>query len=258
LETHKYHEFKELQNEIEISNFLIDQNNTILGQLIGIACYTRILQFLSEFIDMIPSKCIEEINTPYIFPKYDIWESIVQYRFHRAINTIQVFFLKNDPNYVIANLVNDLKFKMEFKYNRVVNSNYIQLKKDLDLSQLSAHEFYQRTKNFKEYDFNIPFYERYFNSRGFVMMGTTHSICLGYLSPYHNLNGYINMLKLKMMIKQKNISATEIPEFLEAQSDSLFNPYTEEAIKWDAENSKLYFEGPLEDDDYMREMNIKF
>ncbi len=56
------------------------------------------------------------------------------------------------------------------------------------------------------------------------------------------------MVKAKAMIKDNNFEPHEIQSFLETQSDSLYNPYTEKAIQWNPEKSVLYFESPYNDD----------
>jgi hypothetical protein len=55
------------------------------------------------------------------------------------------------------------------------------------------------------------------------------------------LDGSINLLKSKYLIKREKINQDRIEEFLEVHKDSLNNPFTGESLNFDDENSLLYY-----------------
>ena len=89
--------------------------------------------------------------------------------------------------------------------------------------------------------------------------GVSIPISCSNLIRFHKNNRVINMLKLKTMIKEQNISKKEIQEFTNDQSDSLYNILTEEPIQWNPEKSILFFDNSEGDFfDELSEIYIKF
>ncbi|MBN1216468.1 MAG: hypothetical protein JXA99_13640 [Candidatus Lokiarchaeota archaeon] len=55
------------------------------------------------------------------------------------------------------------------------------------------------------------------------------------------LDGSINLLKSKYLIKREKVDQERIEEFLKVHKDSLNNPFTGESLNFDDENSTLYY-----------------
>ena len=126
-----------------------------------------------------------------------------------------------------------------------------------DASKMEATEFAKYAN--KKYLFEPGTLEYLNNFMGSILLFVAVPIYEHYIATFHDIDGYINMLKLKVMILDKKIQKELIPEFLEAHSDSLYNPYTREAFDWDTEKSILFFEGPYEneDDNNMRSLKVR-
>lgn len=157
-------------------------------------------------------------------------------------------------HHLTENVVRNSK-SIIFKPHKTINREFFAKYYLTKLSRISGKEF---IKYDKEVDFLKPSTLDYLNNMfGSILTSIAVPIYNRYVAKFHDIDGYINMLKLKVMIINQDISARQIPTFLEAQRDSLFNPYIEETIEWDAERSILHFEGPYEDDNKLREINIK-
>ena len=59
-----------------------------------------------------------------------------------------------------------------------------------------------------------------------------------------DLNGYKDLLHLKLLLKRNSIVKTNIPDYINSVSDSIRNPYTHQAMLYDAGENSIYFDGP--------------
>lgn len=250
---------EELEESIRKSRYLMEHAQSEFMRLLSIYMLKDCLKCISFIIDSEDNSELIAIELKPITRKEHTCETLSKNTFKSNISMNQMLYSILKENYCsknfFQNLFNSLVVKWKFKYNKSINNSYKNYKLIKDASELSAIEFVDFTElwDFEE----TPSLQYFFDPVGATVNGFALPIYRQNLVYPYNLNGYINMLKLKMMIKQQNILSKDIPEFLKAQSDSLFNPYTEEAIKWDSANSKLYYEGPFEDNDDMREIEIK-
>jgi uncharacterized RDD family membrane protein YckC len=141
-----------------------------------------------------------------------------------------------------------------FKPNKSINQYFLKHHYLADLSKVTGKEFIELDKN--PYIFQPTFIDFVTNYLNTMIMLEVDVSYIKYVASFHDIDAYINMLKLKLMIIEQNISSEKIPEFLEAHKDSLNNPYTEEAFDWDAERSILRFDGPYDDDHDLRKVKI--
>lgn len=142
-----------------------------------------------------------------------------------------------------------------FKPHKSLNQQYLIRNYLADLSRVTGKEFNQLDKN--PYTFQpsiLDFANNYLASM--IFLEIADASYNKYIAFFHNTDAYINMLKLKTMIIDQNIAKSNIPVFLEVHKNSLYNPYTEEAFEWDTERSMLYYEGPYDEDNNMKELKI--
>jgi uncharacterized RDD family membrane protein YckC len=142
-----------------------------------------------------------------------------------------------------------------FKPHKTINREFFAQFSLVKFSQMDGKDFAKLSKRiYLEKPSTLDYLNNFWGS---ILTSISVPIYKSYIAKFYDIDGYINMLKLKMLIIDQDISAQQIPIFIESQSDSLFNPYTEEALEWDSENSILYFDGPYDDDDKTRKIGIE-
>lgn len=242
--------------EHKLSRYISENSCNIINKLLSESMIYIDYYFLSDLIDNCSDDLSKYIPNPLTVEEKK-WEHTAKHLFKEAMSPFSYLDLSMYDQNSLSVKYQKLIDRANIKINRLTNRYYIYAKYLADISSVNSLEYYQNQNNIPK--FKITILDRVLDRGGsFALEYESITSNVKFISLYHNLNGYINMLKLKMMIKQQKITSENIKEFLEAQSDSLFNLYTEEAIKWDAEKSKLHFEGPFEDNNYMREMEIKF
>ena len=71
------------------------------------------------------------------------------------------------------------------------------------------------------------------------------SILLRNYSLFTDMNGYRDLLHLKLLIKRNNIANSEIPDYIISVSDSIRNPYTHKPMMYNADENTVYFTAPV-------------
>jgi uncharacterized RDD family membrane protein YckC len=250
-------------NELNIMNtkvrHLMRISETQIEKMVSWYMFENNLKCLSLLIDA--SKEGDVLNVPisHLSNEEMNWDKIIKNRFKERVSNAQI--VKNSINlnseYAIQNFFIQLYLKWVFKFNKLSNSSYNYCLKLNEFSRLNGNDFTKFTGEFEDSEFN--FIKYILEPTSYMLSSSDLSFEVSYLTHNHDINGYINMLKLKILIKNQNLTPEQIPAFLKAQQDSLFNPYTLEAIEWDIENSKLFFTGPYDyNDKDMRVMKIVF
>lgn len=141
-----------------------------------------------------------------------------------------------------------------FKPHKTINQDYLTKSYLAKLSLVNGIEFSKIEK--RPYVFEPSALDYLSNFMGSILVSIAVPIYHKYIATFHNIDGYVNMLKLKMMIIEQDLTSDQIPDLLESQKDLLSNPYTGDSFKWDAKNSTIYFECPYQDDNNLREIKI--
>jgi len=55
------------------------------------------------------------------------------------------------------------------------------------------------------------------------------------------MNGFNNLVRLQLLLNDKKIAAANVPAYLSASDQSLWNPLTGKPFEWDAERMQIYF-----------------
>lgn len=249
----------EFSKEIELSRFLLKQTHSLIGKLVAIMMLEFDLRLLSDLIDESESDDLNRLLPTNLTTSEKYWKEVAISNFNQSISSYLMF---NDPSFIKAELNGKisafffkLNIKKRFKLNKLISDTYNTHNFLYHLSQLNAKKFIAQKENYPE--FEISFWDKIFNPAGSIFVESAVPIYQSYISQFHDIDGYINMLKLKVMIKDNHLKSHEIQSFIEAQSDSLFNPYTEKAIMWNPKKSILYFGGPYNDDSKLKELKIK-
>jgi hypothetical protein len=64
-----------------------------------------------------------------------------------------------------------------------------------------------------------------------------------YISRGHNLDGYMRLVTLQLMAKERGVTDQQMPQFLSDADRSLKSPYTGEPAQWDEQQHRLFFPG---------------
>ncbi len=63
-----------------------------------------------------------------------------------------------------------------------------------------------------------------------------------FATSFHDVNGFVNMLKLKKELMEKDIEKQAIQDFLNANSTKYHNPYTLEPLTFDSSKNEICYE----------------
>ncbi len=248
---------KELNKMNTKARYLMRISETQIEKMVSWFMLENNLLCLSFMIDASENFNFSNIALSPLTKEEMNWDKIIKGYFKEQISDDLIMYnkLNAKSNYVVQNFFVQLYLKWVFKLNKSINSSYEYCLNLNKFSNLNGNDFKKLSEEIIDEEFN--FRKFIFEPTSYMMNSSNLSFEISYLTHNHDINGYINMLKLKMMIKEQNLTSEQIPQFLEAQSDSLFNPYSEETIKWDAENSKIFFKGPYDyNDKNMREIKV--
>lgn len=251
-------------------NFLVDNNAEQTAELkLSISTLSR--------LNTKERSCRFPLKNEYLM-HFASFKSIEPYFYRAKFNALMGYILfKIIPNDIdlenfsdnlpkIADLVftyalfSEYSFKDVIKIfmynpNKIKNLSYHYLKSAIEISELDAPSYYNYLKN---NDIKSDSLNHQLDADFIELMARTDWVnLLKNQSSYHDINGYVNLLKLKSLINEQQITSDQMPIFLETQSDSLFNPYTEEAFKWNPQNSTIYFESFNEDQYNIREIELQ-
>lgn len=250
---------EEFRNEMKLSRYLLKNTQSLMGKLVANILFEIDLHLLSHLIDESNNDYIKLILPSKLTPSEKNWEKVSISNFNQSISSYLIFhnpdFIKAETNGKISAFLFKLRVKRRFKLNKLINETYNSSNFMYHLSRLNAKDFIAQKDNYPE--FEISLWDRIFDPAGSIFAVSAVPIYHSYMAKFHDIDGYINMLKLKVMIKNNHLKSNEILYFIKAQSDSLFNPYTEEAFKWDSEQSVLYFDISYDDDSNLKEVKIK-
>jgi hypothetical protein len=249
---------EELQNEMKKSRNLIHNSQLLIGKFVTMESFSYKLRLLSILIDESDNELLESIIPQPLTSTEKIWNQEVISIFLKMITPYFRYYdsnlIESKTNGRISRLIYEIRLRRKLKINKVINRIYRNCYNLRVLSGLNAKEFSEQKD--KDWEIKPGKWDYIFNPSGSLPYSSHYPTFISDIYKYHDIDGYINMLKLKLMIKQQQLTSEQIPAFLESQKDSLFNPYTEEAIKWDAEKTILYFEGPYKDNYTVREIRL--
>jgi uncharacterized RDD family membrane protein YckC len=251
---------KDLFCEIQFSRFMLRNTDAIVSKLAAEICFELDLQLLSNIIDESTFKEIKFLLPKSLSASEKNWKQMAITNFNTSLSSNTQFqnpeFLKANTNGRIAALLFRLKVKRRLKLNKLINEVYNSSNYMYNLSLMNAKDFIEHKNDYPEFEIN--WWDQIFDPVGSIMSATAIPIYQGYIAKFHDIDGYINMLKLKAMIKDYRLNSLEIQSFIEAQSDSLFNPYSEKSIKWNSEKSVLYLDTLYDEKSRLKEVKIEF
>ncbi|WP_029909996.1 hypothetical protein [Pelobacter seleniigenes] len=135
-----------------------------------------------------------------------------------------------------------------FKPEATLNREFLKQQKYIDLAELSSRDFAQAvTDDINISKINPPLDASFlYNPVGEILTRLSPGNYFPvYIQHGLNLEGVRRMAKLKIMATTEKISPKEMSQFLKTHATDLGNPYTEEAMSWDQDKGKIFFQAPL-------------
>ena len=254
-----------LENDIKRTRGLLEKADYLLSKLVFTLLLQRDLKTYNHLLNYETSDLTHLKNSIKNFTSLSVaerdMEKIAKREFAFEVSTFLYVYnlITKQKDFICKNshFTKDVvrsSRSVLFKPHKSINQYFLKHHYLADLSMVTGKEFIELDKN--PYIFKPTLIDFVFNYLNTMIMMKVDVSYVKYVASFHDIDAYINMLKLKLMIMEQDINSENIPEFLEAHKDSLNNPYTEEAFDWDAEKSILYFDGPYEDDNDLREIKI--
>jgi len=167
------------------------------------------------------------------------------------LHDIQVIEDKTQKDYIgYRGFFWRIYFSITTSKNKFINRNLQTFKYIIKLSKLSTSQFFNEKKNIEDNYLGNRDYE-FFTAQNFYGQWIDKTFLnYTFIDLYHNVDSYIILLKLKMMIYKNNVKKENIQLFLKMNKEEFQNPYNEDMIKWDSEKSILYI-----GDEYIEDWN---
>lgn len=80
-----------------------------------------------------------------------------------------------------------------------------------------------------------------YNPLGKFMFHIGEPLWLPYVARVHDLDGYIQLVRLQLALKQAKVASSDVPTFLETSDASIRDPYTGLPMEWDPVKKTLSF-----------------
>jgi len=243
---------------IEKNKYLVENSNTLIEYLAFNIMQNQNLYTLSRVMDLDSSLDYDSIYlhlNPGGRTNWEIiWRDNHLSSLSSVIDTHNYMLSMYKSEFIIESFLNKYLGIFKFKINRIINSSFSVYLHLCKLSNLSGKGFEIASDYKNEYE--MTRFSWFINQVGEAFNAFAVPIYASYITKEHHQHGLISILKLKAMILNEGIDSNDIPEFLEKQVDTLYNPFTERAISWDAENSLLYFNRADQEDEYRVELKV--
>ncbi len=152
---------------------------------------------------------------------------------------------------------NKLTNSLFVKPNATINLHHEMYSAAIELNRLPAPEFITalRARQVSEQaqsDWPWSWHFAY-NPGGKIATFMSNTIYASYTARIHNLDGFLRLVSLQIAVKRASIRDIAMQKFLADSVPDLHNPYTGEAMLWDADARAIYFNGYNEkaDDDLL-------
>ena len=241
---------EEIKKEIDKSRFLLSNIKCASGKILSLMMLESDLMFLTKLVndsDMNLEK-VREIVPNYLTSEEKNWDEIFIRNFQEGCNYVKS--LLNNP----ARSKKTIKSHKIFVNNLFDYYNYI-----IDMSSLDAPAFKINSENLP--NFEPSKWKKLTNPIQDIILLDDFALNmdLSYIAKQFYIEGYINLLKLNILIKLNQIKPDQITQFVSTHSDSLNNPFTLSPIVFDQDKSILLFDGPLmEGYDNLNNIKVKF
>jgi len=159
--------------------------------------------------------------------------------------------IREIPNEAISE-----KMSFLFKKNATQNSYYKMNRFLAEVSELDASSFIKVKEEIKTFS---PTYIDYaHNLVGSIFLGVEGSNYSQYFFAMHDLDGLINLVQLKRLIREKNIQSSQVEAFLKNMKNEYADPYTGEPVKWNPEKQLIYFKGMCDSKPWLSSVSVPF
>lgn len=227
-----------LLNQISISNHLLTHYSSLEGKFLAMELakldYIFIDKLLTSFTpanDEFYKSISQNLSVPEIS-----WDEVFIRQYQNRCKNLEKMILN----------INEKKRsdKLSKLYPQFVNDHYKLTLYLINISKISANDYYKKIKNTP--NFEPTELEKLFNPiKRLYQTNDSIEYTLSYIAQQHYLQGFINLLNLKLLVLHDNLQKHQVDELVSQMSNTLNNPFTLENINFDHNNSIIYYEGPF-------------
>lgn len=256
--------FKLLQQEIDFAKKLYTSQDAFIDKEIASQTLLTIYHTISSLLD--EPELTSAINNPKLMELLNTLPSQDELNLKLAIaydqySKIYQYALATDPKEILNHPLNELKqltnqqnIPLTFDSNKTLNHFYLSYKtieSIIDSTNLNPTQGYLKLKSIVSESncdmTDLSFGENFVNKVDKQNVLGDYIFCgndpaqqlINIINGLYNVQSYLALIKLKLEINQKAITAEQIPTFLTNAGDNAINPYTQKPFVWDKENSLL-------------------
>ncbi len=154
-------------------------------------------------------------------------------------------------NYMFSKKIRITEAELEDSYNLYsrpnenVNHLYEVFSKLTVMSKMDGKELFDTVESYRKPKLN-PI--KLLRNPTYLLTEMQEQLYMKYSVGSHDINGYITLLKLKSQVYNMKIPRSKIDAFLEENKEKLHNPFSNEAIQFNAETNEIYYTGPYKEE----------
>lgn len=246
----------DLKKELIFSRKFLKNSDTLIGKLVGQVMIDVDLELISYLLDT-NNFTLRGLPLSQLTIEEKRWDEIAQSTFMLNATDFTKYF---EPEFIESRSIGiyskhlfKKNLKRVLKLNKAINRIYKDQEFTLYLSKLSAAKFQKERYSYEE--FEPSKWDLFTDPTGSILSGIAVAIYRNYIMKFHEIDARIDMIKLKSMLRSNKIQQDKAQEFLDAQSDSLYNIFSLEPYSWNGETSSIYYE--IDDDGLVKADSVK-
>lgn len=236
-----------LDNDTEFWRRMLAESNDLLMKATSVRAISDNLLLLSEMVVSRPIAqndltLVQKMLMPLDTDEIDFTRPM-QYEFIMAQHTYHTVFEPKPKwgkatKYIMARIANAI-----YAPNECINITYRRYKEISELAKITARDFDARAKTLDKPIFTGALHEYRYNPLGRWMIQMSELGWSKYPAKIHDFEGLRRMIALVLEIKQHELRADQIENFLASSDERYFDPYTGKPVQWDSGNRTIYFRG---------------
>jgi len=245
---------RELHDDTKYWRRILQQSRSLISRMVAVAAIQSNTQLVSEIvaamsIDRQALTIASQTSQPLTGPERNL-SKVFRYELGFAIDVFSnISLYKNDPcpfDSWADCLSGTLLSTVLFKPNATINLSYARLARLAELASLPAPEWHTQTQARRKERgrASAPFvWHIFYNPVGKILDAIAEQPYENYSGRIHNLDGFLRLVSLQTAVKRAGIHDSAVEKFLVDTAPEQRNPYTGEAMQWDARSRAIYFNG---------------
>lgn len=245
---------RQLRDDTNYWRSILQQSRSLISRMIAVAAIQGNTQLISEIIASISIDpqtlaVASQASQPLTVSERDL-SKVFRYEFGFTMDVFSnISQYKNDPcpsDSWTDCLSGTLMSTFLFKPNATINLSYERLARMARLASLPAQEWNTRIRARREErdrDNMLFVWHIFYNPVGKILDAIAKPAYESYSGRIHNLDGFLRLVSLQTAVKRAGILDSAVEKFLVDTAPEQRNPYTGEAMQWDAGSRVIYFNG---------------